>query len=49
MEGACKGKKIHHTATLKLFLLFICSSMKEEAKFFTERRRGAEIGLEKVT
>lgn len=42
-------KEISHSAPLKPFSLFICSSMKEEGKFLEEERKGIEIGLEKVT
>lgn len=42
-------KEISCSAPLKPFSLFICSSMKEEGRFSEEERKGAEIGLEKVT
>lgn len=39
-RSAEEKKEISHSVTLKLFLLFICSSMKEDGKFLEEEREG---------
>lgn len=42
MGRSVEKKEISHSATLKPFLLFICSSMKEEGKFVEEEERKGE-------
>lgn len=42
MGRSVEKKEISHSATLKPFSLFICSSMKEERKFSEEERKGDE-------